>query len=160
MAGGQRAAAVLLAEGEAGGGDATDGAAFGSGAAAEASRQDRGDHIINLGIQTGAGGLDTDRLRANGMLIFRQAASPASSATVGSMVAAAPSAIRSKPAAAPHTPAPALGRRNTDPATGADHHHLPVAERAALQQRRTENIGPAEKGDMAAAQQRWRISSL
>jgi hypothetical protein len=46
----------------------------GSGAAAEACHQNRGDHIINLGIQADAGGLGSDRLRANGMLIFRQAA--------------------------------------------------------------------------------------
>ena len=114
LAGGQGAAAVWeLAEGEGGGGDATDGAVLGSGAAAEACHQNRGDHIINLGIKAGAGGLGSDRLRANGMLIFRQAAaSPAPSATVGPMAAAAGSAVRSKPAAAPQTPEPVWGRRN------------------------------------------------
>ena len=55
LAGGQSAAAVLLAEGEGGGGDPTHGADFGNGAAAEACHQDHGDHII--GIQACAGGL-------------------------------------------------------------------------------------------------------
>ena len=53
MAGGQSAAAVWLAEGEGGGGDATDGAILGSGAAANGCHQYSGDHIIDLGTQAG-----------------------------------------------------------------------------------------------------------
>jgi hypothetical protein len=119
LAGGQSAAAVLLAEGEGGGGDATDGAFLGSGAAAEACHQDRGDHFIDLGIQAGAGSLGSNRLRAIGQLISRQAAaSPAPSATVGPLVANVRVPVRSTPPAAPQTPAPVWGRRISAPATG------------------------------------------
>lgn len=63
---------MLLAGCEGEGGDATDGAVPGSGAASNACLQDSGDHIIDLAIQAGTDGFGSDRFRAYGKLLFRQ----------------------------------------------------------------------------------------
>ena len=144
-----------LAEGEGGGGDATDGQFLGSGAAAEACHQDHGDHII--GIQAGAGGLGSDGLRANGMLIYgKQQHRQRLLQRWGRWQQ--PLAQQFDPNQPPlHKLLHRCGVAEIELPRWADHHHLPVADRAALQHRSTEHIGPAEKGDMAAAQQRWLI---